>query len=95
MLDVSDDDVLIAASAGEAATAPETGEVHVYRVNELGVERLSQEPGVHAAVRGGGVTVLVSSVPDRPGSPGAGAAGRKAGGDFTSSYAESPGLSRA
>ncbi|MGW1162777.1 prolyl oligopeptidase family serine peptidase [Streptomyces sp. NPDC002513] len=67
VLDVSDDDVLVTASAGEAARDPEIGEIHVYRVNELGVERVSQEPGVHAAVRAGGVTVLVSSVLGRPG----------------------------
>ncbi|MER5533705.1 prolyl oligopeptidase family serine peptidase [Streptomyces mirabilis] len=92
VLDVSDDDVLISASAGEAATAPETGEVHVYRVNELGVERLSQEPGVHAAVRGGGVTVLVSSVPDRPGAQVQVLRDGKRTATVTS-YAESPGLS--
>ncbi|MFE1512209.1 prolyl oligopeptidase family serine peptidase [Streptomyces sp. NPDC058726] len=68
VLDVSDDDVLVSASAGEEATGPEIGEVHVYRVNELGMERLSQGPGVHSAVRAGGVTVLVSATPDRPGS---------------------------
>jgi dipeptidyl-peptidase-4 len=67
VLDVSDDDVLVSASAGEDAESPEIGEVHVYRVNELGLERLSQEPGVHAAVRAGGVTVLVSAALDRPG----------------------------
>ncbi|MBK6017077.1 prolyl oligopeptidase family serine peptidase [Streptomyces sp. MBT53] len=67
VLDVSDDNVLVAASAGEDAAAPEIGEVHVYRVNELGLERVSQEPGVHSAVRAGGVTVLLSAVPDRPG----------------------------
>ncbi|GHK00813.1 peptidase [Streptomyces sp. Y2F8-2] len=67
VLDVADADVLVAASAGEAATDPEIGEVHVYRVNELGVERVSQEPGVHSAVRAGAVTVLVSSVLGRPG----------------------------
>ncbi|MET7986239.1 prolyl oligopeptidase family serine peptidase [Streptomyces sp. NPDC005281] len=67
VLDVSADDVLVAASAGEDASSPETGEVHVYRVNELGLERVSQEPGVHSAVRAGGVTVLVSSVLDQPG----------------------------
>ncbi|MFJ3638664.1 alpha/beta fold hydrolase [Streptomyces sp. NPDC090108] len=67
VLDVSDDDVLVSASAGEAAEAPETGEIHVYRVSELGVERVSQEPGVHSAVRSGGVTVLVSSTLDTPG----------------------------
>ncbi|WP_217141196.1 S9 family peptidase [Streptomyces sp. AC627_RSS907] len=67
VLDVSADDVLVSASAGEEATDPEIGEVHVYRVNELGVERVSQEPGVHSAVRAGGVTVLVSATLDRPG----------------------------
>lgn len=67
MLDVTSDDVLVSASAGAETEAPETGEVHVYRVNELGLERLSQEPGVHSAVRAGGVTVLVSASLDRPG----------------------------
>ncbi|NUP19636.1 MAG: S9 family peptidase [Streptomyces sp.] len=67
VLDVSDDDVLVSASAGAAATESEIGEVHVYRVNELGVERVSQKPGVHSAVRAGGVTVLVSYALDRPG----------------------------
>lgn len=67
VLDVSDDDVLVSASAGERAASPEIGEIHVYRVNELGVERVSQEPGVHSAVRAGGVTVLVSAVPERAG----------------------------
>ncbi|MFJ3333993.1 prolyl oligopeptidase family serine peptidase [Streptomyces sp. NPDC086766] len=67
VLDVADDDVLVSASAGEEAAAEETGEVHVYRVNELGWERVSQEPGVHAAVRAGSVTVLVSATLDRPG----------------------------
>ncbi|MGX1091450.1 dipeptidyl-peptidase-4 [Streptomyces albogriseolus] len=68
VLDVSADDVLVAASAGAEAATPEIGEVHVYRVNELGVERVSEEPGVHTAVRSGGVTVLVSATLDRPGS---------------------------
>jgi dipeptidyl-peptidase-4 len=67
VLDVTSDDVLISASAGEAAAVPEIGEVHVYRVNELGMERVSQEPGVHSAVRAGGVTVLASHALDRPG----------------------------
>ncbi|HEY8978267.1 MAG TPA: prolyl oligopeptidase family serine peptidase [Streptomyces sp.] len=67
VLDVSDDDVLVSASAGEEAADPETGEVHVYRVNELGVQRLSEGPGVHTAVRSGDVTVLVSATLDRPG----------------------------
>ncbi|WP_268220692.1 S9 family peptidase [Streptomyces sp. EMB24] len=68
VLDVSADDVLVSASAGTEAAAPEVGEVHVYRVNELGVERVSEEPGVHTAVRSGEVTVLVSATLDRPGS---------------------------
>jgi dipeptidyl-peptidase-4 len=68
VLDVGADDVLVTASAGPGAERPETGEVHVYRVNELGWERVSQEPGVHAAVRSGRVTVLVSAALDRPGS---------------------------
>ncbi|MFJ3693822.1 prolyl oligopeptidase family serine peptidase [Streptomyces sp. NPDC090052] len=67
VLDISVDDVLVSASAGEAAAAPETGEIHVYRVNELGVERLSAGPGVHSAVRSGGVTVLLSARTERPG----------------------------
>ncbi|WP_320774536.1 S9 family peptidase [Streptomyces sp. CRN 30] len=68
VLDVSGQDVLVSASAGAEAADPETGEIHVYRVNELGLERVSQEPGVHSAVRAGGVTVLVSAVLNRPGS---------------------------
>ncbi|QEV20045.1 alpha/beta fold hydrolase [Streptomyces alboniger] len=67
VLDVTEEDILVAASAGAAAADPEVGEVHVYRVNELGVERLSREPGVHSAVRAGGLTVLVSATLDRPG----------------------------
>jgi dipeptidyl-peptidase-4 len=67
VLDVADTDVLVSASAGASAADPETGEIHVYRVNELGTERVSQEPGVHSAVRAGGVTVLVSAVPERAG----------------------------
>ncbi|MGW0735096.1 prolyl oligopeptidase family serine peptidase [Streptomyces sp. NPDC002851] len=67
VLDIADEDVLIAARAGGAASSAETGETHVYRVNELGVERVSQEPGVHSAVRSGGVTVLVSARPEHPG----------------------------
>ncbi|MFF3914859.1 prolyl oligopeptidase family serine peptidase [Streptomyces sp. NPDC001852] len=92
VLDVGDHDVLVSASAGPEAPEPEIGQVHVYRVNELGVERVSQEPGVHSAVRGGGVTVLVSATPDTPGSrvqvlrDGKPAASVR-------SYAEDPGLS--
>ncbi|MER5947100.1 prolyl oligopeptidase family serine peptidase [Streptomyces sp. NPDC001904] len=67
VLDVGDGDVLISASAGAEAEAPETGEVHVYRVNELGVQRVTGEPGVHSAVRSGEVTVLVSATLGSPG----------------------------
>ncbi|MFE5137450.1 prolyl oligopeptidase family serine peptidase [Streptomyces fagopyri] len=92
VLDVSDDDVLVAASAGAAAASPETGEVHVYRVNELGVERLSQEPGVHSAVRSGRVTVLVSAVPGEPGTQvQVLREGKRAA--IVTSYAEHPGMS--
>jgi dipeptidyl-peptidase-4 len=92
VLDVSDDDVLVSASAGEEAADPETGEVHVYRVNELGVERVSQEPGVHSAVRAGGVTVLVSATLDRPGARVQVLRDGKAAATVAS-YAEDPGLS--
>ncbi|MFE1858106.1 S9 family peptidase [Streptomyces anandii] len=92
VLDVSDDDVLVSASAGEEAAEPETGEVHVYRVNELGLERVSQEPGVHSAVRAGGVTVLVSATLDRPGAQVKVLRGGKQVATVPS-YAENPGLS--
>ncbi|WP_406290870.1 prolyl oligopeptidase family serine peptidase [Streptomyces sp. NBC_00209] len=68
VLDIGDSDVLVSASAGETAAAPEIGETHVYRVNELGVERVSEGVGVHTAVRSGRVTVLVSATPERSGS---------------------------
>ncbi|MEU6378176.1 prolyl oligopeptidase family serine peptidase [Streptomyces sp. NPDC046909] len=92
VLDVSDDDVLISASAGERAAAPETGEVHVYRVNELGMERVSQERGVHGAVRAGGVTVLVSATPERAGARAQVLRDGKVTATVTS-YAEDPGMS--
>lgn len=92
VLDVTSEDVLVAASAGESAEHPEIGEVHVYRVNELGVERLSGEPGVHSAVRAGGVTVLVSAGPDRPGSRSQVLREGKPTATVTS-YAEDPGMS--
>ncbi|MFD9027375.1 prolyl oligopeptidase family serine peptidase [Streptomyces parvulus] len=92
VLDVGADDVLVSASAGEEAADPETGEVHVYRVNELGVERVSQEPGVHTAVRSGGVTVLVSATLDRPGARVAVLRDGKVAATVAS-YAEDPGLS--
>ncbi|MEU2617315.1 prolyl oligopeptidase family serine peptidase [Streptomyces sp. NPDC007157] len=92
VLDVTTDDVLVSASAGEEAESPEIGEVHVYRVNELGVERVSQAPGVHTAVRAGGVTVLVSAALD---TPGARVQVLRDGKPLTTvmSYAEDPGLS--
>ncbi|MGW4700340.1 prolyl oligopeptidase family serine peptidase [Streptomyces sp. NPDC004285] len=71
VLDVGADDVLVSASAGEAAAEPETGEIHVYRVSGPDPERparLSEGAGVHGAVRSGAVTVLVSARPDAPGS---------------------------
>jgi dipeptidyl-peptidase-4 len=64
VLDIGESDVLVSAAAGADSAEPETGEIHVYRVNELGVERVSDGPGVHAAVRAGGVTVLASSRTD-------------------------------
>ncbi|MER7945879.1 alpha/beta fold hydrolase [Streptomyces sp. NPDC096079] len=67
VLDIGADDVLVSASAGEAAAEPETGEIHVYRVSGRGVERLTGSVGVHGAVRSGAVTVLVSTRPDEPG----------------------------
>ncbi|MEU0944945.1 prolyl oligopeptidase family serine peptidase [Streptomyces canus] len=91
VLDVTRDDVLVSASAGTEAESPELGEVHVYRVNELGVERLSQEPGVHSAVRAGGVTVLVSATLDQPGARARVLRDGKETATVTS-YAEDPGL---
>ncbi|SFX31410.1 S9 family peptidase [Streptomyces atratus] len=67
VLDIGESDILVAAMAGEEAAEPEIGETHVYRVNELGVERVSEGAGVHSAVRAGAVTVLVSHSPERPG----------------------------
>ncbi|MGW1843580.1 prolyl oligopeptidase family serine peptidase [Streptomyces sp. NPDC001966] len=67
VLDIGESDILISATAGEEAAEPELGETHVYRVNELGVERVSEGAGLHSAVRAGGVTVLVGHSLDRPG----------------------------
>ncbi|MEW2577373.1 S9 family peptidase [Streptomyces syringium] len=68
VLDVGDDDVLVSASAGPKAADPETGQAHVYRVDERGAERLSEGEGWHSAVRSGAVTVLVSASLGRAGS---------------------------
>ncbi|MBJ7904436.1 S9 family peptidase [Streptomyces sp. DSM 110735] len=92
VLDVTDGEVLVSASAGEAAEDPEIGEIHVYRVNELGVERVSQVPGVHTAVRGGDTTVLVSATLDSPGTRAQVLRDGKAASVVTS-YAEDPGMS--
>ncbi|WP_031083289.1 S9 family peptidase, partial [Streptomyces sp. NRRL WC-3549] len=67
VLDIGESDILVSATAGEGAKDPETGQSHVYRVNELGVERVSEGPGVHTAVRAGGVTVMVSASLEHPG----------------------------
>ncbi|MFE8007967.1 alpha/beta fold hydrolase [Streptomyces sp. NPDC057418] len=67
VLDIGESDILVSATAGEKATDPETGESHVYRVNELGVERVSEGAGVHSAVRAGSVSVLVSATLEHPG----------------------------
>ncbi|MGW0418713.1 prolyl oligopeptidase family serine peptidase [Streptomyces sp. NPDC003015] len=91
VLDVTAHDVLVSASAGPEAESPQTGQVHVYRVNELGMERLSQEPGVHSAVRAGGATVLVSATLDRPGTRARVLRDGKETATVTS-YAEDPGL---
>ncbi|MEO6084524.1 MAG: prolyl oligopeptidase family serine peptidase [Umezawaea sp.] len=55
VLDVTEDDVLVTASEDDPTQA------HVYRVTADGVERLSTEDGVHSAVRGGGVLLMVSA----------------------------------
>ncbi|MBT2365165.1 S9 family peptidase [Streptomyces sp. ISL-10] len=92
VLDIGESDVLVSAAAGAEATAPEIGEIHVYRVNELGVERVSQEPGVHGAVRSGGVTVLASSATGTSGAKGANVRVLRDGKQIAevASYAERP-----
>ncbi|MET9557908.1 alpha/beta fold hydrolase [Streptomyces sp. NPDC006645] len=79
VLDIGARDVLVSASAGEAAEAAETGEIHVYRIpygapgevpdgageaREWGPERVSEGVGVHTAVRAGAVMVLASARPE-------------------------------
>ncbi|MFF3553090.1 prolyl oligopeptidase family serine peptidase [Streptomyces tsukubensis] len=89
VLGIGDEDVLVAAAAGAGAEAPELGEVHVHRVGERGVERISEGPGVHTAVGSGPVTVLISA---RPGMPGTEYAVLRDGKRIASiaSYAEKP-----
>ncbi|MFI6700435.1 prolyl oligopeptidase family serine peptidase [Streptomyces sp. NPDC050509] len=91
VLDIGEHDVLVSASAGEEAADPETGEIHVYRVSELGTERFSAASGVHSAVRAGEVTVLVSA---RPETAGASVGVFRDGKQLASiaSYAEAPAL---
>ncbi|WP_097870106.1 prolyl oligopeptidase family serine peptidase [Streptomyces sp. rh34] len=67
VLDIGESDILVSAVAGEDAVEPEIGQIHVYRVNELGIERISEGVGVHSAVRSGGLAVVVSAVPEEPG----------------------------
>ncbi|MGI5480893.1 prolyl oligopeptidase family serine peptidase [Streptomyces lavendofoliae] len=92
VLDVGEDDVLVSASAGEEAPAAETGEIHVYRVGDRGVRRVSEGPGIHSAVRSGAVTVLASA---RPGEPGTAVRVLRDGEPMAevASYAERPVLS--
>jgi dipeptidyl-peptidase-4 len=52
---VTADDVLVRASEGDPT------QIHTYRVRKGGVERLSDGDGVHAVVRGGDVTVRLST----------------------------------
>ncbi|MEV7462077.1 S9 family peptidase [Streptomyces rubiginosohelvolus] len=67
VLDIGESDILISAVAGDDAVEPEIGQIHVYRVNELGIERISEGVGVHSAVRSGALSVVVSAVPEEPG----------------------------
>ncbi|HEX2174852.1 MAG TPA: prolyl oligopeptidase family serine peptidase [Nocardioidaceae bacterium] len=67
VLDVDDRSVLFSASAGEAAESAEIGEVHVYRADGHRVERVSDVPGIHGAVRSGAVTVLSTAVLEHSG----------------------------
>ncbi|WP_069815733.1 S9 family peptidase [Streptomyces sp. TP-A0874] len=67
VLDVAEDSVLISASAGPEAEDAEIGEIHVYRVTEDGVARVSSGAGVHSAARSGPLTVLVSTSLERGG----------------------------
>lgn len=67
VLDIGESDILVSAVAGEDAVEPEVGQVHVYRVNELGIERISEGVGMHSAVRSGALSVVVSAVPEEPG----------------------------
>lgn len=61
VIDVADDSVLVAATH-------EAAEVHVYRVGvDASVTRLTHDPGVHNAARGGDVLVLSSAGPDHDG----------------------------
>jgi dipeptidyl-peptidase 4 len=52
---VTNEDILVRASEGDPT------QIHTYRVRKDGVERLSAGDGVHAVVRGGDVTVRLST----------------------------------
>ncbi|MEJ2855405.1 MULTISPECIES: S9 family peptidase [unclassified Saccharothrix] len=52
------EDILLTASADDPT------QIHVYRATAEKIERLTQEPGVHAAARGGNTLVLSSSTLD-------------------------------
>ncbi|WP_053737901.1 S9 family peptidase [Nocardia sp. NRRL S-836] len=77
VLDITDDSVLIAASADDPT------QVHVYSVGTT-VERLSTVDGVHTAIRGGDTVVLASSSLDWYGSK------VTVGGHEIESWAETP-----
>ncbi|MGZ3143272.1 prolyl oligopeptidase family serine peptidase [Lentzea chajnantorensis] len=77
VLDITDDSVLIAASADDPT------QVHVHSIGAT-VERLSTGDGVHTAVRGGGTVVLASSSLDWYGSK------VTVGGREIESWAETP-----
>jgi dipeptidyl-peptidase-4 len=49
------------------ATESDPTQVHVYRVDDAGVSRVSTSDGVHGATRAGDVTVLASWSPERSG----------------------------
>ncbi len=69
---------------------PEIGEVHVYRVNELGSSGSRSAPGVHSAVRAGRRD-RAGRRPRRTGrAPRSGAARRASGSPIVASYADDP-----
>ncbi|MGW5726072.1 prolyl oligopeptidase family serine peptidase [Nocardia beijingensis] len=61
VLDVRDDDILFTACETASPRHSEIGEIHVYRWSRDGTIRLTSEPGVHSATRGGDVIVVRSN----------------------------------